>query len=207
VDGFQASDKRGRRKVGILFQHPSRQLFEQTVFEDIAFGPKNYGIKGKKLENTVYEAAKLANLRKEVLTASPRKLSGGEQKLACFAGIIACSPDYIILDEPFAGVDSASCEKLAEAIRQLKSAGCGVLIVSHQPDIFPGLVDRILYLEEGKLRFDGSLESFAGIDPLHSPSVPALMIRLRTKGMDVSTTVFSAKEALEEILFACGIGK
>ena len=206
VNGLRASDRKSRKKVGLLFQHPSRQLFGRTVFDDIAFGPKNYGSKGKDLDTKVYGAANLAGLRKELLASSPQELSGGEKKLACFAGVIACSPDYVIMDEPFSGIDSKSRGRMVNAIRNLRSAGCGVLIASHNPNAFAGIVDRMLYLENGKIVFDGAPWRFASLYPHNSPVIPALMAKLEMEGLDVSTSVVSAQEAFEEILFACGRG-
>jgi energy-coupling factor transport system ATP-binding protein len=206
VDGFPASDKKGRQLTGILFQHPSRQLFAKTVFDDIAFGPGNYGLKGKVLEQVVCEAADLAGLGNELLGLSPHKLSGGQKKLACLAGVIACSPRYIILDEPFGGLDSTSRGRMLNTIGKMKSGGCGILIVSHDPDAFAGLADRMFLLEDGKIAYTGSPEDFASACPRRAPAIPALMAALRKKGINVPASASTVEEALEVILPACGKG-
>ncbi|MDK2891919.1 ATP-binding cassette domain-containing protein [Methanohalophilus sp.] len=203
VDDIPASNKKARKLVGVLFQHPSRQLFEQTVFDDIAFGPKNYGLKGNDLKKTVFEAADLVGLGKELLDLSPHRLSGGEKKLACFAGIIACSPRYLILDEPFSGLDSVSRSRMVNSIVKLKASGCGILIASHHFDTFVGLVDRILFLENGGIVYDGSPESFASDYPLQSSTIAALISVLQRKGIDISPTDFTVEKAFEAILSAC----
>ncbi len=206
VDDSPASDKKVKKRVGILFQHPARQLFEQTVFDDIAFGPKNHGKKGATLKKTVLDAAELVGLGNELLKLSPHKLSGGEKKLACFAGVIACSPLYLILDEPFSGLDGISRSKMVQAIENLKENGCSILIASHHCDTFAGLVDRMLFLESGRIVYDGALESFALEYPLQSPSILALMAVLQKKGVDVPPYVFTIEEAFEAILSSCEEG-
>lgn len=206
VDNFPASDKETRKLVGVLFQHSSRQLFEQTVFDDIAFGPKNYGKKGPGLKKTVFEAADLVGLGKDLLDISPHRLSGGEKKLACFAGVIACSPRYLILDEPFSGLDSLSRKRMVSAIKKLKKNGCGILIASHHSETFTGLVERLLFLENGEIVYDGSPESFAADYPFKSPTIAALISVLQKNGIVVSPSDFTVEKALEAILSACEKG-
>ncbi|MBP2030066.1 energy-coupling factor transport system ATP-binding protein [Methanohalophilus levihalophilus] len=206
VDDFPSSDKKARKLVGILFQHASRQLFEQTVFDDIAFGPKNYGEKGHTLKKTVYEAADLVGLGQELLELSPHRLSGGEKKLACFAGVVACSPDDMILDEPFSGLDSISRNKMVNALETLKRKGCGILIASHHSDTFVNLVDRMLFLENGSIAYDGSPDSFVEKYPLQSPSISALMSLLQNRGVDLPSDISEVEEAFNAILSVCGKG-
>ena len=162
VDGVDLSDKRAaaqvRERVGLVFQYPERQLFAATVFEDVAFGPRNLGLSADEIEHCVTEALELVDLDPEALREkSPFELSGGQQRRVAFAGVLAMSPSTLVLDEPAAGLDPAARRDFLGLIAQLHAQqGTTVVMVSHNMDDLAALCDRILVLNEGKVRALGS---------------------------------------------------
>lgn len=190
------SDKRFTRqcrfRVGLVFQYPEYQLFEETVYKDIAFGPKNMGLKTDEIDRRVREAAGFVGLTEEQLQASPFDLSGGQKRRVAIAGVIAMEPEVLILDEPTAGLDPEGREDILcniEAYRKAKNAT--IMMVSHSMNDVARLTDRLFVLCEGRLAMDGTpKEVFSRADELVEmgldiPEVTRIFLHLRQKGLDV----------------------
>ena len=164
VDGISMADKANRKKgrslVGMVFQYPEYQLFEETVEKDIAFGPKNMGLSDEECKERVKTAMELVGLKYEVFAEkSPFELSGGERRRAALAGIIAMRPKYLILDEPMAGLDPSGRKKVLDTIADLRRAlNCAVVMISHSMDDVARVAERIIVLEDGRIIDDGTPE-------------------------------------------------
>lgn len=145
-----------RKRVGIVFQYPETQFFLETVFDEIVFGPKNYGLKGD-LKEIAISTMKLLNIDENLLKESPFNLSGGEKRKVAIASILSFSPDYLLMDEPFVGLDKIGKQKLMELLLKLKNQGKGCVIVTHYLEPLKDIVDEVFVLKSGKLaaRFPG----------------------------------------------------
>ena len=197
--------RQARFRVGLVFQYPEYQLFEETVYKDIAFGPKNMGLKPEEIDRRVREAAGFVGLTEAQLEASPFDLSGGQTRRVAIAGVIAMEPEVLILDEPTAGLDpSGRAEILAniEAYRQAKQAA--VMMVSHSMEDVARLTDRLLVLCGSKLAMDGTpAEVFTHAQELVDmglsiPQVTQVFLRLRQLGLDVNN-VYTIDQAVAEL--------
>ena len=195
-----------RFQVGLVFQYPEYQLFEETVYKDIAFGPANMGKSGDELDCCVREAAKLVGLRSDLLEKSPFELSGGQKRRVALAGVLAMEPKVLVLDEPSAGLDPAGRENLLANIRDYhENKGTTVVLVSHSMEEIARNVDRILVLKSAHVLMDGTPgEVFARAEELLTagldvPQVTRLAMRLREKGLPIDPAVYTA-EALEQEL-------
>ena len=190
------SDKRFTRqcrfRVGLVFQYPEYQLFEETVYKDIAFGPKNMGLKADEIDRRVREAAGFVGLTEEQLQTSPFDLSGGQKRRVAIAGVIAMEPEVLILDEPTAGLDPEGREEILrniEAYRKAKNAT--IMMVSHSMNDVARLTDRLFVLCEGRLAIDGTpKEVFSRADELVEmgldiPEITRIFLYLRQKGLDI----------------------
>lgn len=196
-----------RAKVGMVFQYPEYQLFEETVEKDIAFGPKNMGLSNDEIRGRVIKAAKFVDLNPVLLKKSPFELSGGEKRRAAIAGIIAMEPEVLILDEPTAGLDPKGRDVLLAQISAYhKSRGNTVLLVSHSMEDISRVSDKILVMNKGELfAFDEMKKIFekgAELEKigLQIPQVTKIMLELNTKGYNVPTDIFTVDQALYEIL-------
>lgn len=141
-----------RKQVGLLFQYPEHQLFENTVYEDIAFGPKQFKIPKEEMERNIKKAIKIVNLDEELLTRSPFELSGGQQRRVAIAGVIATNCDIFVLDEPAAGLDPIGKNEIFSYISELRKTGKTIILVSHDMNLVAEISDRILVLQEGELQ-------------------------------------------------------
>jgi energy-coupling factor transport system ATP-binding protein len=151
-----------RQRVGLLFQYPEHQLFEETVFQDIAFGPKRMGLDMNEIEPRVLKAAKIVGLNQEELERSPFELSGGQKRRAAIAGILAMEPEILILDEPAAGLDPAGRDEILGYADRLRAMGVTVILVSHSMEDIARLADRVLVLRQGAVQaFGEPAEVFA----------------------------------------------
>lgn len=206
VDGFPSSKKEVCKKVGILFQHPSKQLFCSTVFEDIAYAPTNFGIRGGELDRCVHEAIREMGLDEAILDRSPFSLSGGEMRLVALAGVLSPFPDYLVLDEPTSGLSSSGKTNLFRILDSLKKNGVGIVLVSHQLEDVLDVVDRLIYMDNGKIAFEGTPSEYLASIPSPVPKVTELMRGLKRSGIDVKNDVFSVNQAFEEI-YAAWSGK
>lgn len=200
-----------RRLVGLLFQYPEYQLFEETVRKDIAFGPRKMGLKDKEIEEKVMGAIRLLGLDESILERSPFELSGGQKRRVAFAGVIAMDPDILVLDEPAAGLDPTGRREILEYASRLKSLGKTVIIVSHNMDEAAKYADRILVLKHGKASLPMTpAELFTDEDRLKdlglsSPEIIMCLRELKKEIPDIRPCSFRASDAADEIIRAAGI--
>ena len=197
-----------RFKVGLVFQYPEYQLFEETVYKDIAFGPANQGKTGDELDYAVREAAKLVGIRDDQLEKSPFELSGGQKRRVALAGVLAMEPEVLVLDEPTAGLDPAGRENLMANIRDYhRNKGKTIILVSHSMDEIARNVDRILVLKNAHVLMQGTpAEVFARGEELLSagldvPQITRIAMDLKRRGVDIDPAVYTV-EALERQLLA-----
>ena len=197
----KATTRQARFRVGLVFQYPEYQLFEETVYKDIAFGPKNMGLSADEIDRRVREAAGFVGLTEEQLNVSPFDLSGGQKRRVAIAGVIAMEPEVLILDEPTAGLDPVGREDILaniQAYREAKNAT--IMMVSHSMSDVARLTDRLLVMNGSKLAMDGTPEQvFAHAQELLEmgldiPPVTRVFLRLRELGLDVDP-VFTLEQA------------
>lgn len=196
-----------RFEVGLVFQYPEYQLFEETVGKDIAFGPANMGRTGEELDRRVRDAAKLVGIPEELLQKSPFELSGGQKRRVALAGVLAMEPKVLVLDEPTAGLDPAGRENLLANIRDFhRNRGGTVILVSHSMEEIARNTDRILVLRDGGVLMDGApREIFARAEELLSagldvPQITRVAMALRARGLAVSPAVYTEEELARELL-------
>ena len=197
-----------RFRVGLVFQYPEYQLFGETVYKDIAFGPANMGRTGAELDRCVREAARLVGIRDEQLDKSPFELSGGQKRRVALAGVLAMEPDVLVLDEPTAGLDPAGRENLMANIRDYhRNKQKTIVLVSHSMDEIAQNADRILVLKGAHILMSGTpAEVFARGEELLSagldvPEVTRIAMALRDRGLPIDPAVYTV-EALERQLLA-----
>lgn len=208
VDGYDLADKskevRERRKqVGLVFQYPEYQLFEETIAKDIAFGPKNQGLSEDEQIERVKEAMALVDLDYDTWKdRSPFELSGGQKRRVAIAGIVAMRPRYLILDEPTAGLDPLGRDRILEAIHRLyEKSDMSIILVSHSMDDVARFANYMIVMNKGTKVTEGATEEvFAQADLLESihlgiPSVMALLRALKRAGLDVPTNALNVDEA------------
>ncbi|MBR5023158.1 MAG: energy-coupling factor transporter ATPase [Oscillospiraceae bacterium] len=200
--------RQSRFRVGLVFQYPEYQLFEETVYKDIAFGPKNMGLKSAEVDRRVREAAKLVGLTDEQLEVSPFDLSGGQKRRVAIAGVIAMEPEVLVLDEPTAGLDPEGREEVLsniEAYRRSKNAT--IMMVSHSMNDVARLADRLLVMNDATLAMEGTPEQVftraqelvdMGLD---IPEITKLFLQLKKLGLLVEPvyTMDQAVDALREL--------
>ena len=199
-----------RYKVGLVMQYPEYQLFEDTVWEDIAYGPKNMGLDGEEIKKRVAEAAELVGLDRDVLSKSPFDLSGGQKRRAAIAGVMAMRPEVLVLDEPSAGLDPAGRNSIFEAIgRYADATGAAVIIVSHSMDDMAKYCEELVVMSHSKVAMCGKRhEVFSRGEELEAiglgvPQMTRLVMLLRQNGVDISPDIYTvedAESALAEIL-------
>ncbi len=195
-----------RFKVGMVFQYPEYQLFEETVYKDIAFGPANMGKSGNELHDAVIKAAEFTGLDREILSKSPFDLSGGEKRRAAIAGVMAMDPEVLVLDEPTAGLDPMGRDVLLSQIVQYhRKRKNTVLLVSHSMEDIARVADRIMVMNSSKLvMFDETKKIFSHSRELEKyglrvPQITKIMLKLKEKGYDVSDGVLTVDSALSQI--------
>lgn len=193
-----------RFKVGMVFQYPEYQLFEETVAKDIAFGPTNMGKSGAELEKAVNDAARFTGLKDELLEKSPFDLSGGEKRRAAIAGVIAMNPEVLVLDEPTAGLDPMGRDVLLSQIVQYhKERKNTVILVSHSMEDIARVADKIIVMNKSNLvMFDKTKEVFSKGRELEKiglrvPQITKIMLDLREKGFNVPEGIFTVDEAMD----------
>ena len=215
VDGQDLSDKdktsiTARRRVGMVFQYPEHQLFEETVEEDIAFGPKNLGLSSEEIARRVRRAMELVRLDYDTYRErSPFQLSGGQKRRAAIAGVLAMEPKYLVLDEPTAGLDPRGRDDLLQRIVRLhREKKMTVIFVSHNMDDIARLADRVIFMHEGRVLLDAPpREAFreklalktAGLE---EPETVTLLEKLQQRGLAVDTDAFTAEETARRIIRA-----
>lgn len=196
--------RQARFRVGLVFQYPEYQLFEETVYRDIAFGPKNMGLKADEVDRRVREAAGFVGLTDAQLQVSPFELSGGQKRRVAIAGVIAMEPDVLILDEPTAGLDPVGREEILSNIRAYReSKNAAILMVSHSMSDVARITDRLLVMNNSHLAMDGTPDQVftksselleMGLD---IPDVTRIFMRLRQLGLSVPM-VYSVEQAVEQ---------
>lgn len=196
-----------RFKVGLVFQYPEYQIFEETVYKDIAFGPKNMGLSDEEIDRRIKETAELVGLHKENLDKSPFELSGGQKRRVAIAGVMAMEPKVLILDEPTAGLDPKGRDKILGQIkeyhRQKKST---VLLVSHSMEDVAKFADKILVMNKAKIFcYEDTPEVFKRADELTEiglavPQITRVFNRLKQSGIDIRTDVYTTEFAKKTIL-------
>ena len=193
-----------RFKVGMVFQYPEYQLFEETVAKDIAFGPTNMGKSGAELEKAVNDAARFTGLKDELLEKSPFDLSGGEMRRAAIAGVIAMNPEVLVLDEPTAGLDPMGRDVLLSQIVQYhKERKNTVILVSHSMEDIARVADKIIVMNKSNLvMFDKTKEVFSKGRELEKiglrvPQITKIMLELREKGFNVPEGILTVDEAMD----------
>ena len=197
----KAATRQARFRVGLVFQYPEYQLFEETVYKDIAFGPKNMGLSAEEIDRRVREAAGFVGLTEEQLSVSPFDLSGGQKRRVAIAGVIAMEPEVLILDEPTAGLDPVGREDILANIQAYRKAkNATIMMVSHSMSDVARLTDRLLVMNGSKLAMDGTpAQVFAHAQELLEmgldiPPVTRVFLRLRELGLDVEP-VFTLEQA------------
>lgn len=196
-----------RRKVGLVFQYPEYQLFEETVAKDVAFGPKQVGMTGEELDRVVEESIRLTGLDyEEVKERSPFELSGGQKRRVAIAGVLAMKPEILILDEPTAGLDPSAHRDVLELIRRIhRQERMTILLVSHNMGDIAELVDRVLVMNRGKLVMNGTpAEVFSRGEPLWEmglglPPATEFMERLKDRMPGIDAAQLSIEDAAKEI--------
>ena len=201
----KASTRQARFRVGLVFQYPEYQLFEETVYKDIAFGPKNMGLDEKEVDRRVREAAGFVGLTEAQLQVSPFDLSGGQKRRVAIAGVIAMEPEILILDEPTAGLDPVGREEILQNIQDYRKAkNATIMMVSHSMNDMARLADRLLVMNGGRLVMDGTpdevfRDAASLVDMgLDVPEVTRVFLRLRELGLPVRP-VYSMEQAVAEL--------
>ena len=193
--------------VGLCFQYPEHQLFESTVYEDIAFGPKNMGLSESEIKERVLESIKFVGLTDEYLEKSPFDLSGGEKRRVAIAGVISMKPKVLVLDEPTAGLDPVGKNDLLNLIKHYnKTTGSTVIFVSHNMDDVALVADRVLVLSDGNIVMNGTVEEvYSKGDELMNlgldvPEITRVFLKLKEAGYDVPTDVYTVKQGKEKLI-------
>ena len=196
-----------RFRVGLVFQYPEHQLFEDTVRRDIAFGPRNMGLSEEEVDRRVREAAAFVELPESLLDQSPFDLSGGEKRRAAVAGVMAMRPEVLILDEPTAGLDPMGQERLLHQVKQYqKECGTTVLLVSHRMEDVARVADRVLVMNAGRVAmYDETAAVFSRADELAQmglaiPAVTQVFMGLRARGVPVGENVYTTEQAAAKLL-------
>ncbi len=198
-----------RSRVGLVFQYPEHQLFEETVLKDVCFGPKNQGLSATEMELRAYEALKNVNMGDDCYDVSPFDLSGGQKRRVAIAGVLAMKPEVLILDEPTAGLDPEGREEILGLIKKLhEENGITIILVSHSMEDMANYAGRLLVMDKGSIIMNGSpKEVFRNIEVLEEiglsvPQVTYIMQDLKKKGFNVDTDATTVEEARESIMRA-----
>jgi energy-coupling factor transport system ATP-binding protein len=218
IDGIDISSrgndaKQARQQVGMVFQYPEHQIFAETVYEDIAFGPRNRGFSAEEVDKQVHEAMAFVGLDFETFAKrSPFQLSGGQMRRVAIAGVVAMNPDYLVLDEPSAGLDPRSRNAVFKEIMALhKERGIAIVLVTHSMEEAAKYANRMLVINKGKILFDGKpAEIFSqhkeelvevGMD---EPQIYKLSALLRAKGLNIEEGITDSAELVKNIKKAKG---
>ena len=201
------SVRAARFKVGLCFQYPEYQLFEETVYKDIAFGPKNMGLSDDDIDRRVKKAIEFVGLKSDYLEKSPFDLSGGEKRRVAIAGVMAMEPEILILDEPTAGLDPHGRDIVLSMVKQYKEkTGSTVILVSHSMEDIAKIADRVLVLNKSKVAMFGTVKEVYSQSEklcemgLNVPQITKIFTKLKSMGYDVSKSVFTVEQGVNEIL-------
>ncbi len=194
-----------RKKIGFVMQYPEYQLFAETVYEDVSFAVRNFGYPEDKSDLMVRNALKKVSMTEDFFQRNPLKLSGGEKRKTALAGVICYEPNFLLLDEPTAGLDPEARDELLKVFLELKKSGTGIIIVSHRPEEVALIADRVLVLNEGKvIREDTPAALYSDMEFLENagllpPEITSFMVSYKRAGHNVRVDLFSAKASAEEI--------
>lgn len=196
-----------RKKVGLVFQFPEYQLFEESVLKDIAFGPKNFGKTLEEANEDALYSAKLVKIDPSILNKSPFALSGGQMRKVAIAGILASNPDILIFDEPTVGLDPLAKKELLSLLKDLNEQHKSIIIITHDMDVVSAVAKRVIVMDSGNIVYDGSKEElfsnkeFIKEHSLDTPTIIKIMEYLKQEtGLEINTTQFSIDEAYQELL-------
>lgn len=195
-----------RFRVGLCFQYPEYQLFEETVYKDIAFGPTNMGLSKGEIDERVRNAAKYVGIPDEMLTKSPFDLSGGEKRRVAIAGVISMEPEILILDEPTSGLDPMGREQILELIKNYREqTGKTVIIVSHSMDDVARFATKVIVMNDSRVEMTGTVDDvFEKASRLREiglsvPQITEIFIKLREKGYNVSEKIYTVEQGYLEL--------
>ena len=196
-----------RFQVGLVFQYPEYQLFAETVFQDIAFGPRNMGLPAAEIDQRVREAAAFADVPEALLDSSPLELSGGQKRRVAIAGVIAMMPEVLILDEPTAGLDPAGRESVMEKLLAYRrETDCTIVLISHSMDDVARFVQRLVVFDRGHVALDGTpAEIFSHAEALKDmgltvPTATELALALRQRGVDIPESIYTINYLRKQLL-------
>lgn len=202
-----------RFKVGLCFQYPEYQLFEETVFKDIAFGPKNMKLSEAEVKERVLRAAEFVGVKPEHLDKSPFDLSGGEKRRVAIAGVMSMEPEVLIFDEPAAGLDPQGRRELIKLIKDYREqTGSAVVIVSHSMEDIASLADKVIVMNNSRIEMQGTVDEVYSRGEelrrigLNIPEITEIFLRLRARGFDVPANVYTVEQGAE-ILKALASGR
>ena len=195
-----------RFRVGLVFQYPEYQLFEETVYKDIAFGPSNMKLSEEEIDERVREAAAFVRVEEELFEKSPLELSGGQKRRVAIAGVIAIRPSVLILDEPTAGLDPGGCQQILQNICEYREkSGSTVILVSHSMDDVARIADRLVVFSKGSILMEGTPEEvFSHPDELTEvglsvPEPTSIAMALREKGVDLGSAIYTTDQLVSAI--------
>ena len=207
-DIFQSKEmtRAARFAVGLVFQYPEYQLFEETVYADVAFGPKNMGLDKEEIDRRVRENCRIVGLSEDVLDKSPFELSGGQKRRVALAGIFAMEPEVMVLDEPMAGLDPAGCADVFRFIKEYhEKHGTTILFVTHSMEYAAQMSERIIVMDHGHILMDGTPADIfsrseelieAGLDV---PQVTQVFLELKKRGVPVDPSVYTVEQAVAQL--------
>ena len=207
-DIFQSKEmtRAARFAVGLVFQYPEYQLFEETVYADVAFGPKNMGLDKDEIDRRVRENCRIVGLSEDVLDKSPFELSGGQKRRVALAGIFAMEPEVMVLDEPMAGLDPAGCADVFRFIKEYhEKHGTTILFVTHSMEYAAQMSERIIVMDHGHILMDGTPADIfsrseelieAGLDV---PQVTQVFLELKKRGLPVDPSVYTVEQAVAQL--------
>lgn len=214
INADKYSRKAVKGEVGLVFQYPEYQLFEETVYKDIAFGPKNMKLADEEIDERVREAAGFVGVEESLFDKSPLELSGGQKRRVAIAGVIAMRPGVLILDEPTAGLDPLGCSTILDNILAYREkSGSTVIIISHSMDDVARICERVIVFDSGRVIMDGTPQAvFSQPERLISvglsvPHACELAMALRERGVDIPHSVYTHERLYQAVLAVKGVGK
>ena len=200
-----------RFKVGLVFQYPEYQLFEETVYKDIAFGPKNMGLSEAEIDQHVRRGAHFAGVDEALFDASPLDLSGGQKRRIAIAGVMAMEPSVLVLDEPIAGLDPAGCRSILANIAEYhRSTGSTIVLVTHDMDVAASQAERLVVMQKGSIALSGTPEEvFSRPDELRSmgltvPEATLLAREIRARGVELPGSIYTSHQLAQAVLAKIG---
>ena len=209
INADKSKLKEIRQKIGLVFQYPEHQIFESTIYDEVAFGPKNCGLEGEELDKRIREALAFVGMGEEFYKKSPFDLSGGQKRRVAIASILAMKPEVLVLDEPMAGLDPYGRDEILGNIKKMHhELGITIILVSHSMEDIANIADRIIVMNKGSVAmFDTVDNVFARADELsdmglNAPQMTLLFTRLKKLGLDVPANIYNVKEGAEIMISA-----